>query len=70
MPKVYADGNLRYGVIGAGIQGESHIQCVVIGLQGLNIQTSCSGAAKSFGRTLCRWSLAPRKPTVCRSRSR
>ncbi len=26
--KVYADGNLRYGVIGAGIQGQKHIEVI------------------------------------------
>ncbi len=30
MSKVYAEGDLGYGVIGAGIQGESHIKCVAM----------------------------------------
>ena len=28
MSKAYAEGNLKYGVIGAGLQGEAHVQCV------------------------------------------
>lgn len=30
MAKVYAEGDLKYGVIGAGVQGENHIQCVAM----------------------------------------
>ncbi len=57
MARVYADGMLKYGVIGAGTHGENHIKCVsaannaqLIAIADLNLSRARAMAAKYGGR--------------------
>ena len=53
MPRGFADGNLRYGVVGAGIQGESHIK-IIAALPNAELVSVCDideGRARSAALT-------------------
>jgi len=59
MPKTYADGELKYGVVGAGTHGESHIKCVsaannaeLVAIADLNTSRARAMAAKYGARNV------------------